>query len=738
MIAFSCFIYQLYQNNFHSYSPLLITLPMKLILAALLFLLSTAPIHSQTKISGRVVDESGEPLPGANVFIKDSYDGISSKEDGTFSFLTEEDGDAFLVVSFVGYKTKEESILLEGKNIDIEIILEEEAQELGAVVISAGSFEASDERKGVILRPLDVVTTGSDADIYSALETLPGTQQIGETEGLFVRGGSATETVTIVDEMIVQKPFYTSVPDIPSRGRFSPFLFKGIIFSTGGYSAKYGQALSSALILNSQDLAEQTLTAINLMILGLGGAHVQRWDNSSFAIEGAYYNLAPYVNLTDQRPEWDTAPLGFEGSVNYRIKTSDTGILKAYGSFSYGDLALYNEDLDDLPNKNFTRLRSDNYYSNLSFREILGDDWTIFVGGSFSQDKDMFVFDTDDLDQDEILGQTRLSLTRRVFNSSFVTFGGEVQSATYKNNFSNQKTDLNEVYVAGYLETDIFFTNDIAARLGLRGEHSKVLGRYNLAPRISLAYRLGTYDQLNFAYGRFYQTPLKDFLLQTTNFDFENSTHYIFNFQHISNDRTFRIEIYYKDYNNLVKGNLFTYPYVILPPVPFSNEGGGFARGVDIFWRDKETFEMTDYWISYSYLDTKRDFVNYPTSARPTFATPHTFSVVIKHWVPAITTSLGITYSFATGRPYYNPNNPEFLGDRAKSYNNLSLNASYLTTVFNSFTVVFFSVDNIAGFKNVFGYNYSTDGSVRRPVLPVATRAFFLGMFISVGQTSPF
>jgi hypothetical protein len=710
---------------------------MKLILSLLILFLSIT-IYSQTKISGRIVDTNNQPLPGANIFIKDSYDGTSSEKDGSFSFTTEEEGEAVLVASFVGYKTKEESVLLSGENINIELVLEEEAKELGSVVISAGSFEASDERKGVILRPLDVVTTGSDADIYSALETLPGTQQIGETSGLFVRGGSAAETVTIIDEMVVQKPFYTSVPDIPSRGRFSPFLFKGIVFSTGGYSAKYGQALSSALILNTQGIAEQTLTAINLMILGLGGAHIQRWDNSSFAVEGAYYNLSPYVNVIDQRPEWDTAPVGFEGSMNYRLQTSETGMLKAFGSVSYGDFALYTENLDDLSKKDFTRVKSDNYYSNINYREILGDDWTIFTGASFSLDQDRFELNTDKINQDEILNQGRVNVSKKIFKSSFVSFGGEVQNAIYKNNINGMQSDLNELFLAGFLETDIFFTNDFAARIGVRGEHSKIINKQNIAPRVSLAYRLGTYDQINFAYGRFYQTPFKDFLFQTTNLNFENASHYILNYQYISDDRTFRIEVYYKDYENLAKGTVFTYPYLNLPPVPFSNNGSGYARGIDIFWRDSETFDMTDYWLSYSYLDTKRDFINYPTLATPTFATPHTFSAVVKHWLPDITTLLGVTYTFATGRPYYNPNNPEFLGDKAKNYNNLSLTASYLTTIFNNFTVIFFSIDNIIGFKNIFGYNYSTDGTIRRPVLPTADRGVFLGMFISVGQDSPF
>lgn len=163
---------------------------------SLIFLLSSS-IFSQTKISGKISDENNQPLPGANIYIKDTYDGTSSEADGTFSFISDEEGEFVLLVSFVGYQSHSETLTLDGKEKYLEIKLKEESTELGAVVISAGSFEASDENKGVILCPFDIITTGSDADIYSALETLPGTQQIGETEGLFVRGGSGNETKTI-------------------------------------------------------------------------------------------------------------------------------------------------------------------------------------------------------------------------------------------------------------------------------------------------------------------------------------------------------------------------------------------------------------------------------------------------------------------------------------------------------------------------------------------------------------
>lgn len=169
-------------------------------------------------------------------------------------------------------------------------------------MISAGSFESSDENKAVILKPLDILTTGADADIYSTLETLPGTQQIGETDGLFVRGGSASETKTLIDEMTVQNPFYGSVPDIPSRGRFSPMLFKGTVFSTGGYSAQYGQALSSVLVLKTQDLPDKTRSAINIMPLGLGGSHTQLWENLHSHLKAATIILHHILKYKNKDP----------------------------------------------------------------------------------------------------------------------------------------------------------------------------------------------------------------------------------------------------------------------------------------------------------------------------------------------------------------------------------------------------------------------------------------------------
>ncbi len=701
------------------------------------FILFPLLIHAQTKISGKITDNNNQPLPGANIYIKDSYDGVTSKEDGSFSFKTNEKGEAILVASYVGFKKYENKVLLKKGDLKIDIVLEEEITQMNAVVVSAGSFEASDEKKGVILRPLDVITTGSTADLYTSLSTLPGTQTVGETEGLFVRGGSAAESKTIIDEMIVQRPFSSSVPDLPSRGRFSPMMFKGTVFSTGGYSAQYGQALSSALILKTIDMPTQTITSINMMVFGFGGSHTQLWKKTAVSVEAAYYNLNPYNNVFKQRVDWDKSPAGISGSANFRQKISKNGLLKAFVSYDKSDLSLYLPDLDNPPSKSFYGLKPENYYSNVSYRDIWGD-WNLFGGFSYSLDKDRINAAGNSIAQDERLVQTKFTANKKILDNAYLTFGAEIQNTLYDDTYNQYNFKLNEIYSAGFVESDIYFTNDLAAKIGLRTEYSKILNKYNLAPRLSFAYRLGTNTQLNFAYGRFYQTPEKDFLIQHDKFNYENADHYIMNYQYLGESETFRIELYYKQYHNLVRGTVYTYPYFDLPLVPFSNDGKGYAKGIDVFWRDSKSLKYCDYWVSYSYLDTKREFSNYPSMAFPTFAAPHTFSIVFKRWFESISTYLALTYIHASGRPYFNPNNPEFLGDRAGSYNNLSMNFSFIAKWFGSYSVIFFSVDNLLGFANVFGYRYSTDGKICNPVVPPTLRSMFLGLFISIGEENQY
>ncbi|KAA6433284.1 hypothetical protein ACD591_06375 [Rufibacter glacialis] len=104
-----------------------------------------------------------------------------------------------------------------------------------------------------------------------------------------------------------------------------------------------------------------------------------------------------------------------------------------------------------------------------------------------------------------------------------------------------------------------------------------------------------------------------------------------------------------------------------------------------------------------------------------------------------IKTYVGVTASYTSGRPYHNPNLEGFQQSRTRSYQDLSLNASYLTTLKGYSTILHVSCSNLLGRENVFGYRYasSPDASgafAAQPVEPGAKRFVLVALLISIND----
>lgn len=698
----------------------------------ILFTCMPALLMAQHKITGKVTDARKRPLPGVNIYIKGTYDGASSGADGAFTFSTTAKGDQVLVASLVGYQPMEQKVNIQ-ESVQLNLVLKEVISELKVVTISAGSFEASDEKKNTVLKPLDIVTTaGAGADIVNALKTLPGTQQTNDREGLFVRGGTGYETQAYIDGLLVRNPFFTSLPDNPGRGRFSPFLFKGTTFSSGGYSAQYGQALSSALILESEDLPQRSSYSLGASVIGASAGldELTRDKKGSYGIEADYTNLGPYFKTIKPRQQPSIYPEILGTSANFRRKTSSTGMIKFYGYGNWSKSGFRKNSLEYPGDQEQFDVRNQNIYTNLTYRESLGHGWRIHTGLSFSTNHDRIDNDTlkktisTKIDSRSSLSQARVMLSKGMGRFSMLRFGGEYQYAEERSSFNQYRNGYVDNYTAAFAEGDIYFTPSFVGRFGGRVEHTSILDKVNFAPRVSLAYKLDNYSQFSLAYGDFYQKPEPQFLRFTPDLGYMKATHYIASFQRVAGDYTLRIEAFYKKYRNLIK---------ITPDT--SNNGTGYAKGIELFWRDRKSIKNADYWISYSFLDTKRNYLYYPFEVQPDFAARHTLSVVYKHYIPKITTNIGVTYSFASGRPYYNPNLPEgrFMSEKTIDYNSLGISASYLTTIGKAFTVFVISASNVFNIKQVYGYRYSGDKQRREEITPVVPRFLFIGMFMNFG-----
>lgn len=729
----------------------------------LLFLISFLSFSlsfAQVKISGKVTYRN-KGMGEVNVTLKDTYDGATTDSNGSFSFETSEKGNKVLTFTHPKYIDVEKLITIDNQDVLVNAELKEQINEIDAVVVSAGSIEASDKKRATaLLTPIDIYTTaGADGQISSALTYLPGVQKVGETEGLFIRGGTGTESKIFMDGSLINNYFSNSVPGIAGRDRFNTSLFKGNVFSSGGYSALYGQALSGALMLESVDLPDQSSYdfGVSPIFLNAGFQKLNDNKNSSFGATVGYSNLKLMQEVFNFNTNFIDAPQGLNTDFNVRIKTKSGGFFKYYGMYDSNRMSVKVESLEPENDFSLVNLKGKNTYHNLSFKQKFGK-YLLNAGTSYSYNKSDLDFSTQKNDIET--GNTKLLndgnyinfkavLDRKINKISALRGGFELNSASEKLNFNDvANKHYKDLISAVFVETDLGFSNQLSAKIGVRAENSSYLKKSNIAPRFALAYRLAKDWTTSFAYGLFYQNPESKYINGPANLDFQKSQHYIFQLQRATEGRSLRLEAFYKKYDDLLK--VKNLPYVDgqnqYVQTADNNSGYGYAKGLELFWRDKKTFENIDYWISYSFLDSKRDFMNYPLSLKPNFASEHTISAVAKRFVPKWKTGFNISYTYAKGRPYYDIATKDVNGDsvyyirnegQLKDYNALNFSVNYLPNLgkkdAKAFTVFVLSVSNILGTKNVYGYNFSMDGSRNSAVVPPVNTFVFVGAFISFG-----
>ncbi|GAK98571.1 probable outer membrane receptor protein [Nonlabens ulvanivorans] len=701
-----------------------------------LLLIMTLSISSlaQTIVSGQVIDEKNIPVLGANVYLKGTYDGTTTDIDGKFSFETTETSTVTLVASFIGYEDYIQQSDVRELN-GVEIRFRESVNSLNSVILNAGTLSAGDSSKASALKPLDIVTTaGAVGDFVGALQTLPGTSANPDDGRLFVRGGSGEETQVFIDNSRVFRPFVPVTGNIPTRGRFSPFLFDGISFSTGGYSAEYGDALSSVLLLNTTDIPTEEKTDLQIMSVGGGVGNTQIWGKNSVSVNASYINLGPYNQLIPQNNQFEDPYESISGEAVYRHQL-EKGMFKAYSAYSYSNFSILQEDIN-IEDGIFFGLKNGNYYGNLNYEQRLNNDWKIETGLSLAHDRNDINLAGTDVDTRENALHAKIKLRKRYNNYFKIHYGVEQFLINYKESVVIEdnafESSVNSSNSGVFTEAEVFLSKDLAFKAGVRADYYGLSEELLISPRLSAAISVSKNWQASIAYGQFYQQAQNNILQYNEQLAPESAEHYILNFLYQKDGRMLRAETYYKNYSSLLTYDTDRPQF----DSNFEVNGDGYATGLDIFWRDEKTVKNLDYWISYSYLDTERQYLNFQETATPNFASSHNFSAVGKYWVEDLKSQIGITYNYTSGRTFTNPNLEGFLNDKTASFQSLNLNWAYLI---DQQKIVFLSVTNILGRENIFNYQYSNTPDQmgnfdRRSIGQAADRFIFVGFFWTLGS----
>ncbi|MCK4921467.1 MAG: carboxypeptidase-like regulatory domain-containing protein [Bacteroidales bacterium] len=257
--------------------------------------LFTASIHGQAKIAGTITDNDNKAVFLANIAIEGRNIGTMTDNLGQFKLNVPDTENLKVVISCIGYISREFDLHLDSDESHIlDITLEKDIRELNEVSISVRQERAT-SFQSIDISALDLLpnTTGG---IETIIKTLPGVSSNNELSSQFnVRGGNFDENLIYVNGIQIYRPFLVRSGQQEGLSFINPDMISGIRFSAGGFDAQYGDKMSSVLDI-SYKVPKGFAGSVSGSLLG-GSAHLEGLSKNGklSAIAGFRYKTTAYL-----------------------------------------------------------------------------------------------------------------------------------------------------------------------------------------------------------------------------------------------------------------------------------------------------------------------------------------------------------------------------------------------------------------------------------------------------------
>lgn len=682
-----------------------------------LFLLFVANINALDgatgTVSGRIKDsETQAALPGVNIVIDGTRLGAAADHLGYFIVRDVPVGEYRLHVRMVGYRAKiiRQVVVAADLVTDLEIELDAVPIEMGAVTVTRGKREGAEERLNPSqreLNPREIMTlAGGGEDIFRGITTMPGVIARSDASAQFyVRGGTPDQNLIIVDDVPVFNPYRLKALGGPIS-MFNPDVVEYVELLPGGFSAQYGDKLSSVLIARNREGSRfekhgrASISLIDVRVLAEGPLPGSG-EEGSWLLSGrrTYYDV-----LLDRLADVPTGTvfpnfMDVQGKLVYdlspeqkiRVNFSDSReemVLTELEIEGEGeDLDIFaDEDFFSLSNKIDSRLASVgwmNAFSDVSLSNLtlsrFSDTWAMNLKAGdyhYSPVIDMRKMEIRE-DLTHILS-TRHTLKSGLTMSDLITDISISMtmdsSAYYEQNPEDRRSDdeavlhrdirlQNASSMSGmYIQDQWILVPPVLTLLtGFRADYSTYTREWVYSPRISAIYNVNYETSLHMGWGHYYQAPnfvslferfersIEWNLFETINLGTEKAEHALFGIEYRPSDKyVTKIEGYYKNLKNLVVQRDSTFNFIP------DNSGEGFAYGAELFLQKRETSATRlSGWLSYSY-SVSREKGEKPYYYYREFDQRHTLSLVGRYNV-FNNMYLDIQYSYGSGFPWTPP-----------------------------------------------------------------------------------
>lgn len=700
---------------------------------------------SPVALRGTVSTDVGRPAVGVDVFLLETLEGVATDPDGGFVLHSSHRGPSTVVIHGPGILEFRVRVDLPRAE-PVSLVVHAEPVNLAPITVQAGRYAAGPADTGE-LTPLEVVSIpGANADVLQAVAAFPGVQPVTEGAALFVRGGDVSETKVVLDGAVVLAPYRFEAGPI-AFGTFDPFELEGISFSSGGFAARHGDALSALVELETAGVPQTRQLRATASLAALAGQiEVPLSADLGFRATANRSHTGPMFRLNRHDAEFIRAPESRNASASATWAYRPAGRLKLYAFDEWNRFTM------EVSEPAYTGEFAGDDASGLavlSLRDAAGD---IGIDGSvsISRRRQRQGFGVFELEEQDRLAQGRLELAGVPGSRLFVRGGANVEARWGRVAGSYPETgedvrpgaratvfgsDLRARRVGLFTEAQVRLTDRLQATAGIRADRSTLARAWTWDPRLSGAYRLGEGAHLTFAWGRYHQVPaplLYEPEVGTPNLPSQAGSHRVVGAVMEGDGRLLRLEAYDKGQSQLAAMNR---------DHRVRGGGRGRARGVDVFARGPGPFGTVGR-ASYSFIDAERTDPDTGETARSPYEIRHALNLLLdrpvgERW------KVSTAIRHATGRPYTpvigatRPDSegawePEYgvpWSERLPSYTRLDLSGQFLHSFGgDDLVVVFVSLTNLLDRVNAAAPQYNTDYSEMNPLAAAYRRTLYFGV----------
>jgi hypothetical protein len=557
----------------------------KIVLLCLLLSISARAQEAKYgSIQGQVFDsETKSPLLGANILIVGTKLGAIPDSDGKYIIKNVPVGNYAVRINLIGYEPLVKTdVIVRSKRITyVNADLNISAVKTGDITVTAGYFsKVEDQPTSAINYSAEEIrrAPGSAGDVSRILSALPSIAKINDQmNSLVVRGGSPTENAFYVDN--IEIPNINHYPTQGSSGGPIGLLNVDFIedasFSSGGFSAAYGDRLSSVMDLTFREGNREEIDAqLEMTFAGFGvvgeGPFLNKKGSWMLSLRRSYLDLLVDAIGTGVAPRYSD----YQGKLTYDLSSRDKlTVLEILGddfieftkdqSLDDGNIIYGKTDIiENAFGVNWRHLWGKNGYSNTSISHML----TRYKSDFNETRTDIQLTGGRSTEQSYYLRNIN---HYRIDNSNRLEFGFDAKHlgidnnsffAKYTNPFGDSipRVDLvdeiNGQKYGAFASYIVKPFNRFTATLGARADYFSINENSHLSPRISMSYQIAPKTSLNVSTGIYFQNlPLIAFGGSGDHTGLKDPVayHYIIGVNHLLTENTrLTVEIYDKEYDN--------------------------------------------------------------------------------------------------------------------------------------------------------------------------------------------